>query len=176
MDTILQLIDQLIAEHKTVSDKTQSLEKAANDVTLLSNLKQAKETFISGNSSPDDDLKKLKQMLLAIDTWLIKHFNREETILLPAVEKHGNDKLVTSLNSLLFEHTELRDRLSHSKKRVDELLTGEMARNVWYATASDTRTYLSHTRKLLETHAARENHLFSEVRRYLKKHTQGKEK
>jgi hypothetical protein len=39
MDKTLRLIDQLIAEHKTVGKKTQSLEKAIDDIRLLSGLK-----------------------------------------------------------------------------------------------------------------------------------------
>ena len=45
MDDTLQLIDQLIAEHKTINEKTGPLEKTANDVGLISNLKEAKEDF-----------------------------------------------------------------------------------------------------------------------------------
>ena len=175
MDTTLHLIDQLIAEHKTLGERTQALEKTANDATLLSNLKEAKNLFVLGEGSHSEDLKKLDQMLLAIDTWLKKHFSREETVLLPAVQKYGNDKLVTALNSLLFDHTELKDRLLHSRKRVDELLGGGLSPAQWDARSSDIRTHLGHTRKLLETHAAKENHYFNELKRYLKKHSKKKE-
>ena len=174
MNTTLQLIDQLIAEHKTIGEKTQSVEKAANDITLLSNLKQAKQAFVPGQSLQKEDLKKLEQMLVAINTWLEKHFSREETVLLPAVAKYGDDKLITLLNSLLFEHTDLKDRLLHSRKRVDELKGDGLSQSLWETRASDTRTYISHTRRLLETHAARENHFLKELRQFVKKH--GKEK
>ena len=36
-------------------------------------------------------------MLEEIEGWLEKHFDREETVLLPAVKKHGDEKLVTPL-------------------------------------------------------------------------------
>ncbi len=176
MDETLQLIDQLIAEHKVINEKAGSLEKAANDASLLSNLKEARETFMPGDATQNENLQKLEEMLKTIYAWLEKHFDREENILLPALKKHGDEKLVTALNSLLFEHTDLRDRLSHSGKRVNELLSGRLARNLWEATASDIRTYLSHTRKLLTTHAARENHFFAELRRHLKKADKRKEK
>jgi iron-sulfur cluster repair protein YtfE (RIC family) len=170
MDTTLQLIDQLIAEHKTIGDKTKSLEKTTNDVTLISNLKQVKSEFTEGDGAPSVDLKRLDQMLEEIETWLGKHFSREETVLLPAVEDHGNDKLVTALNSLLFEHTDLKDRMLHSRKRADELKDWSLSQDIWYSRAGDLRTYIAHTIKLIETHAARENHLLKELRQYLKKH------
>ncbi len=175
MANTMQLIDQLIAEHKNLGEKTQALEKTANDATLLSNLKEAKNAFIPGAGSQKEDLKKLEQMLLAIDTWLVKHFTREETVLLPAVEEYGDDKLVTALNSLLFEHTDLKDRLLHSRKRVDELKGNGLSQTLWEARASDARAYISHTRNLLETHAVRENHFLTELRKYLKKHGKKKE-
>jgi iron-sulfur cluster repair protein YtfE (RIC family) len=176
MDETLQLIDQLIAEHKVINERTGALEKAANDASLLSNLKEARDTFMPGDATQNENLQKLEEMLKTIYACLEKHFDREENVLLPAVKKYGDEKLVTTLNSLLFEHTDLRDRLSHSRKRVTELLSGRLARNLWDATASDIRTYLSHTRKLLATHAARENHFFKELRRYLKKTSNRKEK
>ncbi len=176
MDTTLQLIDQLIAEHKTIGEKTQSVEKAVNDITLLSNLKEAKDTFTPGESLSLENLEKLERMLEAINTWLAKHFSREETVLLPAVEKYGDKRLTTSLNSLLFEHTDLKDRLLHSRKRIDELKGNDLSQALWETRASDARTYISHTRKLLETHAARENHFLKELRKFVKKHGKEKEK
>jgi hemerythrin-like domain-containing protein len=176
MDETLQLVDQLIAEHKVINEKAGSLEKAANDASLLSHLKEARDTFMPGDNTQSENLQKLQEMLKAISTWLEKHFDREENVLLPALKKHGDEKLVLALNSLLFEHADLRDRLSHSLKCVTELLSGRLARNLWDATASDIRTYLGHTRKLLTTHAARENHFFAELRRHLKKADKRKEK
>jgi len=175
MDKTLQLLDQLIAEHKVISEKTRSLEKAANDSSLLSNLKQARDTFVPGDLSQGESLKKLEEMLNTIDTWLEKHFKREETALLPAVKKYGDENLVTSLNSLLFEHSDLRDRMLHSRKRVDELLGGSLDQLRRDASARDLRVHLNHSRKLLETHAAKENRFFTELRRHLKKATKRKE-
>ena len=169
MDETLKLLEELVAEHKVINEKTGSLEKAANDASLLSNLKEARDTFIPGDVSRSESLPALEEMLKAIHSWLEKHFDREETVLLPAVKKRGDEKLVAALDSLLFEHTDLRDRLSHSKKRVAELLSGKLPGNLQEAGISDMRTYLSHTRKLLATHASKENHFFTELRRHLKK-------
>ena len=168
MEDTLQLIDQLIEEHKAIKEKTKSIEDTANDANLLSALSEARETFVPGRLDHESNLQKLEEMLLEIDVWLEKHFNREETVLLKAVESHGDLVLVESLNALLFEHSDLRFRMDHSKKRVAELLRGDLQRHLWNAAANDVRAYLSHTRTLLETHAGMENKLFNTLRRKLK--------
>jgi iron-sulfur cluster repair protein YtfE (RIC family) len=169
MDDTPQLIDQLIAEHSVIGEKALSLEKAANDAGLLSGLKRAGETFVRGDVSGRDDLKKLEVMVNEITDRLDKHFTREEKVLRPAVKSYGDEKLVLSLDSLLFEHTDLRDRLLHSRKRVDELLGAGLEGSRRDAALRDFRIHLNHSRKLLETHAARENHFLAEFRRHLKK-------
>ena len=176
MDSTHELIDQLITEHKSLGEKTKSLNTTANDASLVSNLKLAKNEFAEGDGAPTVDLKRLDLMLEEIQTWLGKHFSREESVLLPAVQKYGYERLVTALNSLLFEHSDLRDRMVHSRKRVDELKDWSLSQDVWYSRAGDLRTFISHTIKLIETHAARENHLLNEFQRYLKKHNKLKEK
>ncbi len=71
---------------------------------------------------------------------------------------------------------DLRDRMLHSRKRVDELLGGSLDQTRRDASVRDLRVHLSHSRKLLETHASRENHFLTELRRYLKKAARVKEK
>jgi len=176
MDETLKLIDQLIAEHKVITQRAGSLEKAANDASLLSDLKEAKDTFVPGRFDQSKSLQTLQEMLGEIDPWLDNHFNREETALLTAVEKHGDRKFVTALNSLLLEHSDLRNRMSHSKEHVTELVGGGLARHRWDASANDMRAHLTHTRKLLEAHASMENDLFKELRRHLKETGHRKEK
>jgi len=168
MDEKLVLIDELIAEHKVLNERAQSLEQAANDATIISDLKEARETFVPGRFDQKQNLKKLQELLEVIDKWLDAHFNREEKALLAAVEKHGEREFVSTLNSLLLEHADLRNRLSHARGHVAELMSGGLARHQWDASAHDMRAHLSHTRKLLEVHAASENELFSELRRHLK--------
>lgn len=176
MNETVQLIDQLIKEHRVIHERTGSLEKVANDASLLQDLKEAKDTFVPGRFDQSQSLQELRKMLEEIATWLDNHFNREETVLLAAVEKHGERKLATALNSLLFEHSDLRDRMSHSKKHVAELISGGLGRHRWEASANDMRAHLTHTRKLLEAHAGMENDLFKELRRHFKEASRGKEK
>jgi iron-sulfur cluster repair protein YtfE (RIC family) len=169
MDETRRLIDQLIAEHKTVSEKTGSLEKAVNDVKLLSSLKEVGSTFVRGDIPGETDLKDLAQTINTITSWLYAHFDREENVLRPAVIKYGNNKFVQSLDSIMFEHSDLRDRMAQARLHIDELLAGGLDPVRHDAAVRDLRVHISHSRKLLETHAAQENHFLTEFRRYLKK-------
>lgn len=168
MSEITNLIDKIIDEHKVIAKNARSLEQVANDASALADLAEAKETFVPGRFDQKQSLQKLKESLDAIDKGLQEHFNREETSLLAAFEQHGDRKLVTTLKSLLLEHEDLRNRLAHSKEHVDELTSGELARHRWEASANDMRAHLSHTRKLLEAHAAIENELLVGLRQQLK--------
>jgi iron-sulfur cluster repair protein YtfE (RIC family) len=169
MNETAELLDQLIAEHKALGEKAQAVVTAANDAGILVDLKKAETTFTVGQPNPSQSLKNLDEMLKSINDWLVKHFNREETILLAAVKTLNNEKQTLALEACLFEHTDLRDRLYHSKKRVAELFNGGLAPNLWEATARDIRAYLSHTINLLMTHARNENKLFTNLRQQLKK-------
>jgi len=169
MKEVVAFIDQIISEHKVIKERMQSLELVANDASTLVDLKEAKEAFVPGRFDQKQSLQKLQELLETIDRGLQEHFDREETWLLAAFEKRGDRKLVTTLNSLLLEHKDLRNRLARSKDQVAELVSGGLARHQWEASANDMRTYLSHTRKLLEAHAATEKELLTELRQHLKK-------
>lgn len=175
MDEIVALIDRLIGEHKVILKDAQSLEQIANDASILMVLEEAKETFVPGRLDQKQSLQKLQESLETIDQGLKAHFNREESGLLAAFEKHGDRKLVTTLNSLLLEHEDLKNRLTHAKDHVAELVSGGLARHQWEASANDMRAHLSHTRKLLEAHAAIENELFVAMRQHLKGESTRKE-
>ncbi|OGO31052.1 MAG: hypothetical protein A2Z29_08285 [Chloroflexi bacterium RBG_16_56_11] len=176
MNDTLQLIEQLIAEHKVMNEKTTSIEKAANDATLLKDLKEAKDSFVPGRFDQGKGVLGLQEMLGAIHIWLDKHFNREETALLSSVETTGDRKLVNTLKQLLDEHTNLRDRLAKSMGLVGELAGGTLARHRWNSSANDIRAHINHTRKLLESHAGKENVLFVELRRYFQAQDRKEEK
>jgi iron-sulfur cluster repair protein YtfE (RIC family) len=176
MDETLRLIDQLIAEHKNVGEKTQSLEKAVNDVRLLSGLKEVGDEFVRGAVPQGEEFKNLAQMVNIVSSWLDSHFEREENILKPAVVKYGNNRFVKSIDSLLFEHSELRDRMLHARVHIDELMAGGLDPVRHDAAVRDLRVHISHSRKLFETHAAQENHFLNEFRKYLEKSAREKEK
>ncbi len=168
MEEIVALIDKIINEHKVIMEKVKSLEQVANDAIILVELKEAKEAFMPGRFDQKQSLQKLQESLETIDKGLRAHFNREETGLLAAFEKHGDRKLVTTLNSLLLEHEDLRNRLANSKEHVASLVSGGLGRHQWEARAHDMRAHLSHTRKLLEAHAVIENELLAGLLRHLK--------
>lgn len=175
MEDIVALIDNLIDEHKVIIKDAQSLEQVANDASTLVDLEEARETFVPGRLDQKQSLQKLQELLETIDQGLQAHFNREESGLLAAFEKHGDRKLVTTLKSLLLEHEDLRNRLAHAKDHVAELVSGGLARHQWEASANDMRAHLSHTRKLLEAHAAIENELFVAMRQHFKRESHREE-
>ena len=175
MDDTIALIDKIIEEHRVAFKGFQNLEGILNDLDAISGMEKAKEAFMPGRFDQKEGLKKLQESLETIAQGLQAHFNREETALLAAFEKHGDRKLVSALNSLLLQHGNLRDRFAHSKKHVAELVGGGLARHKWEASAHDMRAHISHTRKLLEAHAAGEQPLLVELRRQLVEGTKGRD-
>ena len=169
MEEVLILIDRIIEEHKTIVERFRTLEQVANDAEATVGFEKAKEAFMPGRFEQEEDLQKLQELLQTIDQGLRVHFEREETALLTAFEKHGDKKLASSLRSLLLEHEDLRNRLAHSKKHVTELTTGELSRQVWEASAYDIRAHISHSRKLVEAHAQSEQELLLTLRSELRR-------
>ena len=175
MDETIDLIDKVIEEHQVAFKRFRSLEEIVGDIGAIAGMEEAKEAFMPGRFDQKEGLKKLQESLETIDQGLQAHFNREETALLAAFEKHGDRKLVSALNSLLLQHGNLRDRFAHSKKHVVELVSGGLARHKWEASAHDMRAHISHTRKLLQGHVAGELPLLMALRKRLEGKTKGKD-
>jgi len=169
MEDDLAVIDGVIAEHKTIRQRFQHLEKAVNDVEAMMGFEEAKEAFMPGRLNQKQGLRKLEDTLNAIEDGLQRHFHFEETSLPAVVDRHGDEESKSSLRSILLEHVDLRGRLAHSKKHASELVEGGMARHRWEASAHDMRAYISHTRKLLEAHAEIEQELLYNLQKRLKK-------
>jgi len=167
MEEALALIEKIIEEHKMIKQGAQNLEQAANDAEAIADLEKAKDAFMPGRLGQGGGLRKLQEMLETIDKGLQAHFDREETGLVAAFEKHGSKELVSALRSLLLEHEDLRNRLAHSKEHIAELITGGLSRHLWEASAHDMRAHISHTRKLLEAHAEIEQELLHKLRAQL---------
>ena len=166
-DEAIALIDKVIEEHQVVFKRFRNLEEIVSDVEAISGMEEAKEAFMPGRFDQKESLRKLQESLETIDQGLQAHFQREETALLSAFEQHGDRNLVSALNSLLLEHGDLRGRFDHARNHVAELIGGGLARHKWEASAHDMRAHLSHTRKLLETHAGGELPLLLTLRRKL---------
>ena len=169
MEKDLALIEEIIGEHKTIMQGVQNLEQVASDTEAIASLEEAKEGFMPGRLEQGQSLQKLQEALETIDQGLQAHFSREETALLSVFKKHGNKELVSALRSLLLEHDDLRNRLTHSKKHVAELLSGGLSRHRWEASAHDMRAHISHTRKLIGVHAGIEWELFHKLQTELMK-------
>lgn len=164
MKEALALIEKIIEEHRTIMTRFQTLERVANDAEAIAGFEQAKDAFMPGRYEQGQGLKQLQDALEIVDKGLREHFKREETMLLAAFEEHGDKDLVSALNSLLFEHDDLRNRLAHAKKHGVELAEGGLSRHLWEASAHDMRAHISHTKKLQETHAASEQRLLHKLR------------
>jgi hemerythrin-like domain-containing protein len=170
MEEALALIEKIIEEHKIITQRVRTLEQVANGLEAASALDRAGEGFMPGRS--DDQrrgLQNLQESLETTDKGIQAHFNREETALLAAFEKHGGEMLASSLRFLLIEHEELRGRLTRSKKDVAQLTVGGSSREVWEGRAWGVRTYISHTRRLLEAHHRSEQQLLGRLRRELRR-------
>jgi iron-sulfur cluster repair protein YtfE (RIC family) len=165
MPTTVELIDQLIVEHRMFHERAANLEQVANDAHLLDGIDEAKETFTATSPGARGNLDKLESLIDDIAPWLDRHFGREETILLKAVKEKGSQEMVNAFNALLLEHTDLRTRVKQTKEQIETLKSGALARHRWEAGANDIRDHLSHTRTLLEAHAERENVLFAEMKK-----------
>ncbi len=165
MPSTVELIDQLITEHKLFSERTADMAEVANDAHLLDGLDEAKDTFTATRPGQSGGLARLEGLLDDISPWLNQHFDREETILLKAVKERGTGEMVNRFNALLLEHTDLRTRVAQTKEQIEALKSGALARHRWEAGANDIRDHLAHTRTLLEAHASMENTLFAEMRK-----------
>ena len=165
MPSTIELIDQLIEEHRMFSERTANMAEVANDAHLLDGIDEAKDTFTATRPGKSGGLASLENLLDDITPWLNRHFDREETILLKAVKERGTEEMVNRFNALLLEHTDLRNRVSQTKEQIGSLKTGTLARHRWEAAANDIRDHLAHTRTLLEAHANMENTLFAEMRK-----------
>ena len=172
VDEVLAIIENIIKQHKQLTQKVDNLEKLANDASALTGLEDAKEAFMPGRLDQKEGLQKMQELLETLEEGLRRHFHYEETSLLAAFEKHGGTELASALHSLLLEHEDIRERFTHSQNHVSELIDGGLARHKWEASAHDMRAHLSHTRKLLEAHAAVELELLTELRKQLRQQKQ----
>ncbi len=174
VEEVLAVIKKIIEEHKQIIERARVLEQVTNDASALLGLDIAREDFVPGRlDDQKQHLQNWQESLKLIDQGIQAHFDREETGLLTASEKHGGEMLTSALRALLFEHEELRDRLAKLKKDVAELVTGGSSREVWQGMAWGVRSYQAHTRKLFEVHARSEQRLLRSLRSRLSREIKG---
>ena len=168
MEDDLAVIERVIAEHKTIRQRFQTLEKVANDAEAMMGFEAAKEAFMPGRLNQKQGLNQLKDTMDTIETGVHRHFDFEELYLPPVVDRHGDEEQKSTLRSILLEHVDLKGRLDHSKNHAAELIGGGMARHRWEASAHDMRAYISHTRQLMQAHVVIEQELLHNLRKKLK--------
>jgi len=165
MEDIIALIDELLKEHQQILQNIKTLEQATDDLGAALKLEEVKQTLMPGRlEQQQQDLPKLEEILAALELRLQGHFNREETGLLTAFERHGNRMLASALNTLLLEHQPLRQRLNNLKVEIAELESAGLSQEVWDGKVWGLRAYITHTRKLLEEHAHSEYSLLERAR------------
>ena len=173
LEEVLALIEQIIKEHKVIMEGVQTLEQVANDAGAIAGLEIAKGAFVPGRFDEKERLQKLQEQLETIATGIQAHFDSEETRLLSAFEKYGDKRLVSALNSLLLEHEDIRNRFANSRNQVSELINGGLSRQIWEASAQDVRAHITHTRRLLGTHAGFEHELLMALQKELRQGQKG---
>ena len=165
MNEVLNLIDQLIEEHKLISQKAKTVEERANDLYAISELQKTREGFMPKRTGDQkQDLKNLQESLETIENSIRAHFDREEKGLLTAVERYGGTTIASALHTLLLEHQELKDRISRAKEEAAELGSGELSIEVGEGKAWGIRVYIDHTLTLLKEHARSEQELFQSLK------------
>ena len=161
----LSLIDLIIEELRKIFEGFQNLEQVANDAEALVTLNKASETFMPGRLKNNQAFQKLQELHAEVDEGLNKHFNREENQLLAAFQNHGDERLLETMQTLLLEHKDIKNRLDQEKKYMVKLVSGKLSRHLWEATAYDLRAHIAHTRRLLEAHAEIEQELLRTLRK-----------
>jgi iron-sulfur cluster repair protein YtfE (RIC family) len=164
MKELITIINKVIDEHTVIFRNFQILERTVNDAEAIIGLDKATDKFMPGRFSEKQGLEELEQLLNKTERGVQSHFELEENNLLPALANYGDRKFVLSLRPLLAEHKNLSERIAHSKQEVVKLTSGNLSREIWEATGYDMRVYLSHTRRLFETHAQMEMELLHKLR------------
>lgn len=169
MEDTVAIIDELIREHRQIEESMQSYEQSLSDLGQARKLEGAKESFVLGRLGEEKKrATQLESDLMTVDRRLEHHFYREEKALLEAFKRHGLRKLASILLDLLTEHTEIRERLAELKESAAELVSGQLSRSVWDAKAWDLRAAITHTRRLVEVHARKEEALFQDAEQALR--------
>ena len=169
MEDAIALIDKIIEEHKTISQRLRDFEQVANDAEAIAAFDKTKELFMPGRFDDKQGLEAFDQLLDTITEGIHGHFGREEGALMNVFEKHGDKKLATALRSLILEHENLKHRLAYTKRDMTTLQVDKLPVQLWQARGYDMRAYITYTRKLFETHAAREQELLHTLRNELKR-------
>jgi len=166
MKETIALIDKLIDDHSEVLKHLKQSERIVNDITAVDRLETSGANVEPGRlENKRRHIEELKNVLETIDTGLETHFEHEEKALLTALKKHQDRVSISTLSILLDEHEQIKKRFIRALEYTNELLTEDLSREVWEGKAYGLRSYIRHTARLIEAHAASEHELLQAVRK-----------
>jgi iron-sulfur cluster repair protein YtfE (RIC family) len=166
----IDLIDQIISEHKQIIDLSIASKSMANDIAVISQLDESiKSIAPKGSNARGESLRNLLTSLEKINQMLEGHFSQEEGLLLNAFQKQRQSTIASTFSFLVDEHQELKKHIARSRQLAAELAAKGLSREVWKRKAKVMQIYLHHTLKLLEAHAETETQLLQELRQELKR-------
>ncbi len=172
MQEVIDLIGKITADHEKITRDIASTQKVCTDIDAISELGATSEHVVP-RRLPDQSpgLKKLEASLMEVEKGLTTHFDLEEKSLLKAFEIHGDMTIATALNTLLLEHSDIRNRLAHAKSSLKELMTERLSREVWEGKLWGLKAYINQTGKIIEMHAENEHELMQTLREKVSKQT-----
>lgn len=166
-EAMLDLINQILAEHTMVRQNTEDLEKTAHDVDLASQLEAAKGKVAHGEAPHQSVLSDLNTVMDRFEGRLKVHFDREEALLKDALNRPEGQPYASSIEVLRVEHAELMSRIAQLREKIAEVNAPNLSPDARRHRASALRVFLAQTRSLLEDHADRETLLFEKIRNML---------
>ncbi|GEM_PF-2016622 len=166
-EAMLDLINQILAEHAMVRQNTDDLEKTAHDVDLASQLEAAKGKVAHGEIPHQSVISDLNAVMAKFEGRLKVHFDREEALLKDALNRPEGQMYASAIEVLRVEHAELMSRIAQLREKIAEINAPELTPEARRNKAEALRIFLAQTRSILEDHADRETLLFEKIRNML---------
>ncbi|MFW6150945.1 MAG: hemerythrin domain-containing protein [Chloroflexota bacterium] len=172
MENTLALIEQIIEEHRQIFQSLDMLERETNDLSAIAQLQEGSTKSYFVPSSLSDQGKGLEQWqrtIKTVETGIDRHFRREETALMAAVEQQADNELESGFRALLDEHGDLRRRVAKLRQDAADMASGGPRIDVWEKDGWGMRVNLEQLKKRIEAHAAGEMELLTKFRDALRK-------
>jgi len=169
MKEVIDLIGKINDDHQKITGEIAATNKVFSDLDAVTELGTTTEHVIPRRlDAQTPGLKKLEASINEVEKGLVEHFDLEEKSLLKAFEIHGDRTIATALSTLLNEHSDIRQRLTQSKKMLHELMTESLSREVWEGKLWGLKAYIRQTGKIIELHAQIEHELMQQLKENLK--------
>ena len=170
MSETLDIVEQILDEHKQFNNDFQSLDRVTSDVQAASKLASNKTKDFFVPKSLDDHgsgVQQWKAMLDGIDRGLRAHFEREETALSGAFKRDGTPELAAALDELLKEHAALNQHVAKLLKDAADIASGGAMIEVWEGSGWGMKTNIDRLRAEIEEHAERERVLLGKMKTHM---------